>query len=318
MAGDTKDWNAKVILLKLETTEGVDSTPTSAANALKVLNYQPVFMDADQKVRNIEKAFFGADPVAMTNFKRGATFDMNMHGGGTSDGITVPPWMIPAQIAGFGVPAVGSASVVLSPITTGIKSASHWGYLDDLLLKTLGARASMGFKIEDDEDPIFSFNLLGVPPALLASQAAPTNPTLGGYLDPLVSSSENTTFTLDGYALALRRWEMNSNSDLALRSLIGPADRIKYADRSWSGTIVGRVPSLASKDYFAKIRPGSLMAAVCVQGITSGNIVQIDAPRLQITGNVELSEEAGEVMLSMPVTAIPTDAGNDEIVFTSK
>lgn len=317
MAGDSKDWNVKVILLKLETTEGTDAGPSTAANALKVLNYTPVFMDADQKVRKIEKAFFGAAPVAMSAFKRGATFDMEIHGGGQAAGTTVPPWMIPAQLAGFGAPVVGASSVTLSPITSGIKSATHWGYIDDLLLKTLGARASLGFRIEDDEYPIFNFNLLGRPPAALAEQAVPTNPTIAGYIDPILSSTENTTFTLDGYALALRRWEMNSNSDNALRSLIGPADRIKMSNRSWSGTIVGRIPDLATKDYFAKIRPGTTMPAQCIQGTASGNIVQIDAPKLQITGNVDISEEGGEAMLSMPVTAIP-NLGNDEIMFTSK
>lgn len=317
MAGQNKDWNKKLILFGLETTEGTDMAPTPAANALKVLNYQPVFMDADQKVRNIEKAFFGADPVAMSNFKRGATFDMEMHGAGAPAGTGVPPWMIPLQVAGFGVPVPSASSVSISPITSGIKSATHWGYIDDLLLKTLGARASVGFKIEDDEYPIFSFNLLGIPPETLAVQAVPTIVPITGYIDPLISSTENTTFTLDGFALALRRWEMNSNSETAFRSLIGPKDKINISDRSWSGTIVGEIPDLTTKNYFEKVRPGTTMLAKAVQGIASGNIVETTAPALQITGNIEISEEGGKAMMSIPVTAIPVN-GNDEIVFTSK
>jgi hypothetical protein len=315
MSGDVKNWNAKVILLKLETTEGVDAGPTALANALKVLDYTPQFMDADAKVRNIEKAFFGADPVAMANFKRGAAFSMEMHGSGTATGI--PPWMLIAQIAGFGAPAVGASAVVQSPITNGIKSATHWAYIDDLLVKTLGARAALGFRLEDGEYPLFNVTLLGVPPPALAEQAVPTNPTFTGYVEPVLASSENTTFMLDGYALALRRWEMNSNPQNALRSLIGPADRIKMSDRSWSGTIVGRTPDLTVKDYFAKVRPGTRMAAQAVHGTTAGNIVQIDAPTLQITGNVDITEEDGEAMITLPVTAIP-NVGNDEIVFTTK
>lgn len=315
MPGEIKDWNSKVVLLKLETTEGVDASPTTTANALKVQEYAPQFMDADQKVRRIEKAFFGADPVTMSAFKRGASFQMEMHGAGTAT--AVPPWMIPAQICGFATPAPGASSVVLNPITAGIKSASHWAYIDDLLLKTVGARGSMGFTIEDDEIPFFAYSILGVPPLALAEQAVPAAVTLTGYVEPLLASSENTTFTLDGFALPLRRWEMNSNGENALRSLIGPADRIKMSNRSWSGTIVARVPSLTAKDYFSKIRPGSFMPAQAIHGTGTGNIVQIDAPRLQISGNVDLSEEDGETMMTMPVTAVP-NAGNDEIVFTSK
>jgi Phage tail tube protein len=310
-----KNWEQKVILLKLETTEGTDAAPTNLLNALRVLNYQPTFMDADQKVRNIEKAYFGADPVAMAAFKRGATFDMEMAGSGTAIGI--PPWMVPLQIAGFGAPVVGSTSVVSSPITAGIPSATHWSYIDNLLLKTIGARATVDFKIQDDEYPLFSFNLLGRPPALLAEEAIPGTPTFTNYVDPLLSATENTTFTLAGFALPLRSWEMSSNSDLQLRSLIGPQDRVNYANRNWNGNIVGELPDLTSQNYFSNIRPGTTMAATCVQGITTGNIVQIDTPRLQISGNVTLTEEQGKVMFTMPVTALP-NAGNDEVVFTSK
>lgn len=317
MAGQNKDWGKKLILFKIETVEGTDAAPTSTANTLKVLNYVPTFMDADQKTRNIEKAFFGADPVAMANFKRGATWDMEMHGAGAPAGTGVPPWMLPLQIAGFGAAVVGPSSVSISPISTGVFSASHWAYIDDLLLKTIGARASVGFKIEDDEYPIFSFNLLGIPPTILAEQSVPTPVPVTGYIDPVLSTSENTTFTLDGFALALRRWEMNSNSENALRSLIGPKDRVSQTGRAWSGTIVGEIPDLTTKNYFTNVRPGTRMVAQAVQGIVSGNIVQVDAPALQVTGNIEISEEGGKAMMSVPVSAIPVN-GNDEIVFTTK
>ncbi len=59
------------------------------------------------------------------------------------------------------------------------------------------------------------------------------------------------------------------------------------------------------------------MAAQLVHGAAAGNIVEIAAPALQISGNVDFSEEAGEWMMTIPVTALPV-AGNDEVTFTSK
>jgi hypothetical protein len=56
------------------------------------------------------------------------------------------------------------------------------------------------------------------------------------------------------------------------------------------------------------------MVANCVHGSVVGNIVTINCPVVQITGNVDLSEEGGEVMATIPLTAIP-NAGNDEITF---
>src|ERR1044072_6691753 len=121
-----KSWEKKVVLLERETTEGTDPTPTVAANALRVLNYQPTFMDAAGTLRNLEKAYFGADPVAMARFQRGATWDMEMHGGG-GDPDVIPQWMEPLRMAGFGAPVVvGDTSVSLAP-TSVVSSATHWG-----------------------------------------------------------------------------------------------------------------------------------------------------------------------------------------------
>lgn len=317
MPGINKDWASRVILLKAETTEGTDAGPTVTADALRVLNYSPTFMDADTKTRALDKAYFGADPVAMAAFKRGATFSMEMHGGGAAAGTTVPPWMKVLAICGFGAPVPGASSVVQKPTTTGIGSATHWAYIDDLLLKTIGMRGSVGFVIEDDEYPLFNFNVLGRPPVLLAEQAAPGTPTISGYIDPVLSATENTTFSYDGFAAPLRRWTMSDNAQLQLRSLINPLDRITYSGRSWSGEIVIEVGDLTVKNYFTGIREGTTKAATAVQGTTPGNIVQIDTPRLQVTGNVTLSEEQGKTMATIPVTAL-ANTGNDEVVFTSK
>jgi hypothetical protein len=310
-----KNWTKKVILLKAEVTEGTDSVPTEAANALKVLNYRPTFMDAENRVRAFEKAFFGADPVAMAAFKRGFSCDMEIAGSGTNN--IAPPWMVPMRFAGFNAGVVtGGNSVVQSPVSVAA-SASHWSYIDDFLMKAVGGKMSAGFTLEDDAYPLFNFTYLGRPPIALAEEAVPANPTLANYITPALASSEATTFLLDGFALPLRRWEMNANADLQYRSLIGPSDRVVYRDRSWSGTIVAEVPALTDKDYFAKVRPGTTMAAQAIHGTAAGNIVQIDAPALQVTGNIDLSDEQGKLMMTIPVTAIPV-TGNDEIVFTSK
>lgn len=307
-----KNWERKVILLKVEGTEGTDAAPVVGANALRVRNYSPTFMDADGKVRNLEKAYFGADPVAMANFKRGAAFELEMHGGGAAG--TAPQWMTALRFAGFAAPVlVAVTSATQSPTST-VPSATHWGYLDNLLLKSVGCRANVGYTVEDDEIPIFNYSLLGRPPTTLAEEATPGAITVAGVADPVIASSENTTFSLDGYAVPLRRMTMNANVDLQFRSLIGPQDRVIYRDRSWNGSIVIELPDLTTKDYFAKVRPGTTMASSLVHGVTAGNIVTITHPALQITGNVELSEEQGVIMATLPVTALPV-TGNDEVVF---
>jgi len=316
MAGTNKDWFTKVILGKLETTEGTDAAPTSALNALKVLNFATTFLNAEQKTRAIETPYYGATPFALTSLTRSYTYDMEIHGGGVTAGTTVPPWMIPMQACGFAAPVVGANNVTIAPVTNSPKSLTQYAYIDDLLTKILGARGSVGFKIEDDEYPIFNFDFLGVPDAAIASQAVPTAPTITGYVDPVLSTTANTTFSMGGFSPALRRFSMAANVDRQFRSLIGPADRINMRGRAWSGDVVIEVPDLTAKNYFTQIPAGTTMAATVVQGVTPGNIVQIDTPRLLISG-AALSEEQGKAMVTLSVTALP-NTGNDEILFTSK
>ena len=168
MPGAIKLWQRKTILAKIETTEGTDAAPVVGSDALQVLDYTPNFIDADGKVRNIERPYFGARPVGLTALKRGASFSMEMHGGGAAT--TVPPWMKVNRVCGFDAGVVtGGISVVQTPITDNIVTLTHWAYLDDLLIKTIGARGSVGFKIEDDEFPMFNYRILGVAPTTLAA-----------------------------------------------------------------------------------------------------------------------------------------------------
>lgn len=316
-----KSYEQKAVLFKVETTEGTDAVPTGAANAIRTIDYQPTFMDAESRVRNIDVPYYGAKPSLLYGFKRGANFGVEMAGAGTAIG--VPAWMILARMCGFGAGVVGASSVVQSGSAVAASMSHYTVFLDELnaanslILKALGGKATMGFRLEDDDFPRFNFGYLGRPPAALAEEGALPATTYSNQADPVIASTENTTFTLDGFALPLRSIELNSNAELALRSLIGPQDYINYRNDAWGGTIVGELPSLASKNYFTNIRPGTTMPMALVHGVTAGNIVQIDAPKVQISGNVELSNEDGKVMFSMPVSLIP-NAGNDEIVFTSK
>jgi hypothetical protein len=317
-----KSFDQKAVLFKAETTEGTDSVPTGAANAIRTLDYTPVFMDAESRVRTIDKAFMGANPVVLSAFKRGATFGVEMSGSGVS-AITVPAWMLLARMCGFGAPTVGASSVVQTGAAVPQSMSHYAAFLDEvnaansLLLKTVGGKASMGFTLADDDFPRFTFNYLGRPPATLAEEAAFPAVTIANQAAPVAASTENTTFLLDTFALPLRSIEMNSNAEMALRSLIGPQDYVSYRNDAWSGSIVAEVPTLSAKDYFAKVRPGTTMELALTHGTIAGNIVEINAPAVQITGNIAMSEEQGKVMMTMPVTFLPV-AGNDEVTFTSK
>jgi hypothetical protein len=309
-----KVWDRKVILQKIETTEGTDSAPVVATDAILTRNYSPNFLEMDTRTRDLDRPFFGARPVIPMNLRRGATFEVELAGAGTAT--TPAAWMLLNRIAGFAAGAAGASSVTQSPISAAVPSASHWSYIDNLLIKTIGARASVGIRIEDDEIPFLTYTVQGRAPVTLAEEATPGTPVVTSYRDPIIASTENTTFLLDGFALPLRRLELDDNNDLQFRSLIGPQDRTIWRNRAWGGRIVAELPDLTAKNYFSGIRTGAVLPLSLVHGVGVGNIVEITAPRVQITG-ADLSEEQGQTMVTFDCILQP-NLGNDEIVFTSR
>jgi hypothetical protein len=71
-------------------------------------------------------------------------------------------------------------------------------------------------------------------------------------------------------------------------------------------------PTIAQKDYFtAALTDGSLGELSFIHGTTGGNIVALQSDRVDI-GDPSYQDQDGIHMLSLPYTAIPSTAGNDE------
>jgi hypothetical protein len=309
-----KFFDRKVILQKIETVEGTDAAPVVATDAIQTRNYAPNLFQMDVKVRNLDIPFFGARPEIPTNLRRGAVFEIEMAGGGAA--ITIPPWMKVNRIAGFDPGVAGASSVVQTPISAAIPSATHYAWIDNLLTPTIGARASMGIRVVDQDFPFFTYTVLGRAPPVLHTESAPGVPVVTPFQTPVLANSANTTFMLDGFALPLRSLNLDNNNALIYRTLIGPPDKVIWTNRRWAGTIVAELPDLTAKNYFSYVPIGTTMALQLIHGTVAGNIVQIDAPKVQIVG-YQLPNENGIVMIQLDVI-LQANAGNDEILITSK
>lgn len=308
--------NRKVFLFKIETTEGVNSAPVVGTDAILTQNFQPGFLDADAKVRALDRPYFGAQPEIPASLRRTMSFDADLAGSGVA--ATAPQWMKLNRVCAMNAGVVtGGNSVVQSPISASVPSATtefNWGGLD---LVALGVRGTVSINIQDDEYPRLSYTLLGVPPSALASTVALSAPDYGAWIDPVLACTENTSIELDGYALGVRSLQIDMNGEYALRSLINPVDFVRYSNRNPGGTLVAEVPTLSAKNYFTGLKTGATMPLEVIHGTVAGNIVQIDAPKLQLTAGITFSEEQGMLMMSMPFKLLP-NAGNDEITITSR
>lgn len=312
-----KDFEKRLLLGKIEGTEGVDAAPTGAANAIITVGLDASGLEAETKVRNTDGQYFGARPSILAQVRRPVRFGIEIAGSGVS-AISVPAWMPFLRMCGFDAGVVGGASVVQSLISANIPSMTLWPFYDNLKLATLGCRSNLTLTYEDDEVPMFGLEAMGFPPAGIASEAAAPTPTFAGQAAPLIVSTANTTFNLGGYAAPLRRLTINLGNRIEARSLVGPTDTAAFRNREATFEAVVQLPDLAAKNYFTNLENRVTQALQVVHGTVAGNIVQVDGPRGEI-GAITLSEEQGKVMATIPGRLLPSAAlGNDELVITSK
>jgi hypothetical protein len=310
-----KSFEKRLLLYKIETTEGTDSTPIVGTDAILTRNLDASGLEADTKVRQLDGQYFGARPSVLSSIRRPVSFEVEIAGAGVA--ATIPAWMKLNRICGFDAGASGGGGNQQNPISASIPSATLWPHYDNLRLKALGSRGTFTMTFEDDEIPFFTYNMTGFAPSGMVDESVPGAPTLTGFKDPVLCSTANTTFTLGAYAAPLRRLVINAGSQVEPRSLIGPTDKMMFRNREITFEAVIELPDLTAKNYWTSVEARTTQALQLIHGTVAGNIVQVDGARAEL-GLPVLSEEQGIVMATIPGRFLPTSAGNDEFLITSK
>lgn len=308
------DYDKRLLFFKIEASEGVEESPI-ATDAIVTRGLTPVAYEGETRTREIDGQYFGARPQSKSMVRGRTSFEVELTGAGTATGVA--PWMKLLRIGGMDAGVVGASSVVQSPISSGVPSATLWDYTDTLKQPLLGSRADFRFVFEDDQYPYMALDVQGFPPDVLATNASPATPNVAAFRTPVYVNNDNTVITFDGFAAEVRRIELIAGSVLTPRSFVGSEDRMKYRNREWTGTLAIKCPTIAAKDYFAQMRSGVVPLAI-THGLVTGDIVEVAAARCEI-GMFSLPDEEGDLMLNIPVRLLPTTGtGNDEITVTTK
>ncbi|HYD12735.1 MAG TPA: phage tail tube protein [Allosphingosinicella sp.] len=312
----TKSAAKKFVLGKIETTEGVDATPTVGANGILTVGLDASGLEGEQKVRELDGQFAGSRPSVFKQIRKPVSFGIEIAGSGVS-AITVPAWMAWLRMCGFDAGVVGGTSVVQSPINPwAAPSMTLWPMYDNLKVAALGCRSNLQLTFEDDDVPMFSLSPTGFVPAGIVSEAVLGAVTIANQADPVLVSTANTTFSFDGYSPAVRRLTIDLGMKLSPRSLTGPADRMAASNREPTGNLLVEFPDLTTKNYYTKLLSRATGVLQVVHGTVAGNIVQVDAPKCEI-GLLTTPTEDDFLMLNIPFRLLP-NAGNDELIITSK
>ena len=101
-------------------------------------------------------------------------------------------------------------------------------------------------------------------------------------------------------------------NETVYRELVGCSKEVLITNRAPSGTVMIEAPALATKDFFALSQTETTGALTFLHGTTAGNRVTFTAAQCDV-GSPTYADQDGVQMLNIPIVAVPSTAGNDEL-----
>lgn len=304
-------YRKKLLLAKTETTYGVDSSPTGAANAILTKDLQITPIEADMLDRNLDRAALGNDLSFHNGVHVSCQFSVELAGSGTAG--TAPSWACLLKACGFGETVTVGVDVVYAPVSTAFESVTLYYNIDGQLHKITGAMGTVSFSISPSELPSMSFQFTGLYNAP-TSAAFPTA-DVSSFIQPLPVNDTNTTaLSLGGISLISDSFSVDIANDVQYRNVIG-AEKVLIVDRAPAGSVTFEAPALTTKNWFTTALAHQTSVFNLVHGLTAGNIITFDAPAVQLT-EPKYSDSQGITNIEASLKFIPTSAGNDEISIT--
>lgn len=304
----SRRWRNKLFLAKIETTAGVDASPTAAADAMLAQDLS-ITVEADTITRNLDKSYFGADPELYTNKRTKISGKIELAGSGTAG--TAPAWGPVLRACGMAETTTVGTSVAYSPVSSGFETVTVYLNIDGTQYKVLGCLGTGRLVANVGEFPMFEFELTGI--FSVPTDVAITAGTYSAFQDPEVVKESNAVLSafstnLDGrtfaYDLGVQVQAYESTEQYL----------IEVADRQPSGSMGVWIPPTTTLDLNAKWDTHATGALQMSVNGGAGNIVTIDVVKAQLKAPqpADMNGVAGYNIDFIPLA----NAGNDEITLT--
>ena len=300
------------LLAKIETTYATDAVPTGAANAILARNVNVTPLEVEEEVRDIYQPYLGNLGSIVTAFYGKIDYEVEIAGAGAAG--TAPKYGPLLRSCGLAEVISAGVSATYTPVSSGFEAVSKHFYLDGVLHKFLGTRGSVSAGFSAKSVPMWKFSYVGLFQPV--TDAALPTATYTGFVTPLAVSKANTpTFTIHGIAAVMKSLSLDLANEVKYRNLVN-YEGVDNVDRKPGGSLEIESNLMAVKNWFDIARNKTAGARNIIHGTTAGNIVQIQAPSVQIN-QPRYQEADGIVMLNAGLTLQPS-SGNDEISIVVK
>jgi len=300
------------VLAKIETTYGTDAAPVGTTDAILVSDVTARPMEMQTVDRALLRPFMGNSEQLPTQIYNGVEFSVELAGSGTAG--TAPAIGKLLRGCGFAETTVAGTSVAYAPVSSVFESLTLHVNIDGVVHKSLGARGTVSFSFKNNDRPMARFNFTGL--FVPVADAALPSVTLTAWKKPLPCNRTNTpTFNLHSYAAMLDDLQIDLANQVVYRGLIGGQEYVRITDRKLAGSVLMEAVKVADKNWWTSIQSATTGALELVHGLTAGNIVEVDAPNVQLY-NPSYQDQDGILMLSAQMAVSPGASGNDELVLT--
>jgi hypothetical protein len=315
-----------VILAKLETTYGVDSVPTGAANALLVSAVSITPLVADNVPRDLVRGYLGGSEQLVGLRRVEMNMTVELAGSGTPT--TAPAWGPLLQACGF-AGAAGTASFDYTPVSTfgASSSVTIYYYLDGQLHILRGARGTFTLNLGMGERPVMNFRFLGIDGGLTA--AANATSTLTAWRTPVavvdanspglrfgaVTYTASTGVVASGTVYISRGLQIDAGLNPTFQGLLGE-ESVEITEREVTGSMSLNLTAADAVSFMTAVKANTLGALGFTHGTVAGNIIVVHAPAVQRI-NPTVDDFNGQALHTYQLRMVPV-SGNDELRIVSR
>ncbi len=300
-----------LLLAKLQKAEGVDPSPTAAADAILLRNVTATPLTAEFVERNLLRPYMGNSGQIATAQYAQIEGEVELAGSGTPG--RPPAWGSLLRACGFSETIEEGVSVRYVPVSDAFEQIALHYYLDGLFHQLIDARGTVSFDITAKGIPFMKFNFMGAYTPI-TDKANPVSADFSAFQKPLGANKKNTPeWSLAGYTGCLQSLSIDVANQLVWRALIS-CEGAEITDRKPTGKIVLELPTIAKLNWPVMVLAAQDSPLSITHGVTPGNIIQVEAPTSQLT-NPSYSDDNNIAMLGLDLNINP-EFGNDEIAIT--
>jgi hypothetical protein len=311
------------ILAKIESSYGVDPTPTGAANAMLITNLTVNPLNAQNVNRDLIRGYFGGSEQLVGTANLEVSFDVELAGAGAAG--TAPAWGPLLRACAFAEVITAGSRVEYTPISTTLESATIYYYDDGALHKVLGARGTAELSLGVGERPLLKCKFTGLDGGISAAANPPL--TLTAWTKPVVVTDANTgdvtlggTYTAGslsgGTAYSSRGLMLNLANDVKFTPLLG-GETVDITQRDMSGSVMLDLTAAQEVTFMGTVKANTTTALGIQHGTTAGNIIVIYAPTVQLI-NPKKEDVDGRRLIGYDLRLVPSTTGNNELTVCVK